>query len=250
MGIFCFEGDFLYFDIHSHILPDVDDGAKNTEDAVALLKMMKKSGISTVLATPHFYPMETNFEEFLEITRKAYDGLLKEIKGKKLPQVYLGCEMLYYKGIGNSEVLGQLCLNRSKYLLLELANGDITPALFEDITGLKEKGIIPIIAHIERYAFDRNFKKLLSFLKENDIPIQINAVSFLIPPLKRVIKMLFKAELFCVVATDTHSVYDRPPFMKEALSAVRDTFGKGYRIRLTKNATRLYDEIVGNDNDK
>ncbi len=238
------------FDIHSHILPQIDDGAADMKEAVELLKIMKKSGITSVIATPHFYPDLISLEDFSEITGNAYRDLLAETANKKLPKVYLGCELLYYKGVGNSDALPQMTLNGSKYLLLELAVGDIDKDLFQDLLLLKEQGITPIIAHVERYFSDRSFKKLLTFLKENDIPVQLNAVSFLIRPLKRIIKMIFKSELFCVVGTDAHSICERPPFMKEAFEAIRDTYGKEMRHRLIKNANLLYNEITGDTIEK
>lgn len=241
----------MYFDIHSHILPGIDDGAKDMKESVQLLKMMKKSGISTVLATSHFYPIQVNLEGYLEATNKAYQELKEEVENKKLPQIYLGCEMLYYKGIGNSDVLKELCLNKSKFLLLELTDFDINDNLFEDILNLKKNAdIVPIIAHIERYCYAHNFKKFLKFVKENNIPVQINTDSVMLRNCNRVLKTIFKNDIFCVLATDTHSVDRRPPLMKEAYVYVRDNFGAQYRERLVKNAKKLYQEIIGEDIEK
>ncbi len=240
----------MYFDIHSHILPGVDDGAKDFEESVKLLKIMKKNGITAVMATSHFYPDITNLEDYLEVTNEVFNKLLEKIKGKNLPKVYLGSEMLYYKGLGNCEILRSVTLNGSKYLLLELAAGDISKQLFEDITALKEQGIIPIIAHVERYAEDRNFKKLITFLRKNDIPVQINAVSFLIKPLKKFIKLILKSEIFCVIGTDSHSVFERPPFLKEAFEVLQRDYPKGYFDILMKNNFKLYDEIIGDKGEK
>lgn len=236
----------MFFDIHSHILPNVDDGAKDMEESVALLKMMKKNGISTVLATSHFYPDQTNYDVYLDVTKSVFSELKGYTKNKGLPEIYHGCEMLYYKGIGNSEVLDKLCLNGSKYLLLELTDFDINEGLFEDILKLKNnQKIIPIIAHIERYYRAKNYKKLLGFLEENKIPVQINAASVMIKPLKRTLKNIFSRNIFCVIATDTHSVSERPPLMSEAYVYIRDNFSPDLRERLAKNSKRLYKEIIG-----
>jgi protein-tyrosine phosphatase len=236
----------VFFDIHTHILPGIDDGAKDLEESIKLLKMMKKSGISSAVATSHFYPLETTYEDFLFATGEAFRQLKEEIEGKKLPLIYPGCEMLYYRGIGNSEGLCKLCLNDSKYLLLELTDPDINNGLFEDINDLKaNSGIIPIIAHIERYGKARNFKNLITFAKTEKIPVQINALSVFTPFYKRTIKSILKENLFTVLATDTHSVDERPPLMKQALTYVRDNYGGEYRARLVKNSSKLYSEIIG-----
>ena len=56
----------MYFDIHSHILPGVDDGAKDICESVELINSMKKEGITAVIATPHFYPNEMYLSDFLQ----------------------------------------------------------------------------------------------------------------------------------------------------------------------------------------
>lgn len=241
----------MFFDIHSHILPGVDDGAQDLEESLKLLKMMKKSGISNVIATSHFYPEEVNYDVYLEVTRESFKELEKATNGKGLPKIYYGCEMLYYRGIGNSEVLNGLCLNGSKYLLLELTDFDINDYLFEDIINLKTKqGITPIIAHVERYYKAKNFKKLLKFLEKNNVPVQINAASVMIKPLRKTLKEIFSMGLFCVIATDTHSSEERPPLMSEAYVYIRDNFSPQLREKLARNSKKLAKEIIGENFEK
>jgi len=237
----------LYFDIHSHILPQIDDGAQNTDESVELLEMMKKNGITDVLATSHFYPEQTNYEAYLDVTKSAFEDLMKEIDGKKLPNIHLGCEMLYYKGIGNSEVLAPLCLNGSEFLLLELTDYHINDSLFEDILDLKQKqNIIPIIAHVERYSGAKNFKRFLEFLKENYIPVQINAQSVMFRPYKRKVKSILNKGLFCVIATDTHSKTERPPLLNEAYGYIKEKYGEEMCSRLLENSEFLRKRIIMN----
>ena len=64
-----------FLDVHSHILPNVDDGAKDMETSVKLLEMLKEQGVTDVIATPHFYPIEDSIEEFVEIVDTAYNNL-------------------------------------------------------------------------------------------------------------------------------------------------------------------------------
>ena len=63
-----------FLDIHTHILPNVDDGAKNMETAIKLLEMLKEQGVTDVVATPHFYPDEDNAEEFAKTVETAYNN--------------------------------------------------------------------------------------------------------------------------------------------------------------------------------
>ena len=234
------------FDMHSHILPSIDDGAEDLNEALKILKLMQLQGITDVIATPHFYPALDNLDEFFEDVAEAMKKLKEFVVKRGLPNIYLGCELLYFTGIGQSDSLKQFCLNNSNYLLLELTDDCINKELFADITAIRENlGLEPIIAHVERYCLARNYGKLIRFLAANNIPIQINADSVLIPRLGRVVKKLLDSGLLCVVASDAHSVGIRPPRVKGALKHIAKTYGVEYRERLIKNSEYLFKEIVG-----
>lgn len=233
------------FDIHSHILPAIDDGAKDLDESLKLLELMKEDGITHVMATPHFYPQDTNLDSFLQASVSCYNKLNKEIKGRALPQIFLGCEMLYFDGIGNSTSLSRLCLNNSRFLLLELTDHIINDRLFKNLTILTEQvGIIPIIAHIERYCKAKNFKKLLEFVIENNIPIQLNTESFFIPFFRRPLKKILKSDAIIILGTDTHSVDLRPPKMKAALEFIEKKYGKETKEKIIGNADTFFRIIV------
>ena len=233
------------FDIHSHILPAVDDGAVSIEESVEILRLMKAQGITDVIATPHFYPADDNLDDFVEAINKAYENLSKTAVKLGLPNIYLGCELLYFGGIGHSEAISQFCLGNSNFLLLELTDECINEALFGEIISIRENlGLEPIIAHVERYCGARKYKKFIKFLIANDVPVQINAASVLIPQLKGVVKKLLNSPLFCVVATDAHSVELRPPRLKEALDFIEKNYGKDCCFRLADNSEYLYGAIT------
>lgn len=238
---------FLYFDIHSHILPEVDDGATDIDNAVQLLEMAKENGISDILATPHFYPSEDSLEAFLTRTKNAYDKLNEKIENKELPNIYLGSEILYFIGMGTAENLFALTLNGTKYILLELGGSDINKFLFKDLAELKKRNYVPIIAHFERYIKLKGFKKLLSFVKANGIIVQINTISLTVPRNLRFLKKLLKNNIFCVLATDTHSLDERPPVLNSALDVIKQKLGNKYHDRLIKNSQKLFKKIIGED---
>lgn len=236
---------FLLFDIHSHILPNVDDGAKDLKESIELLKLMKENGITNVMATPHFYPQDTDLNNFIISVNSAYRALKKEIANRDLPNIYLGCELLYFNGIGYSTSLNKLCLNKSQFLLLELTDQVIDDKLFENLDALTENtGIIPIIAHIERYYKAKNYKKLINYVIEKNIPIQLNATSFFIPFFRRTLKKLLLSSAIIILGTDAHSCDLRPPRLKAALDLIEKRFGKEYKEKLIRNSNFFFSKIV------
>lgn len=207
--------------------------------------MMKNDGITDVIATPHFYPDCDSLDDFKAQTEKAYNNLLTAAKGKELPNILLGSEVLYYRYIGISESADKFCLNNSRYLLLELTDDCITDSFFEDINNLKNKsGIIPIIAHIERYYKAPAYKKLLKFIKKEKLLTQINASSFFLPHYRKISEKLVKIGYVTYLATDSHSADKRPPKMKDALRYISDRLGTEYSDNLIRNSEQLYEKIT------
>lgn len=237
-------------DIHSHILPGVDDGARNLNESFCLLSEMHRQGISDVIATPHFYPDSDSRESYFRRIIPAYESFKKEYTeklsaGEKLPNVYLGSEVLYFPGILSSDHISDFTLNNSRYLLLELTDAAVDDKLFEELYILKnERRIIPIIAHIERYHKAKKFKKLLKFIESEKIPAQVNASSFFVKGLAKPAEKLIKQNRAVFIATDAHSPEKRPPMMASALRVISKKFGERYKERLIRNSERLLEEIL------
>jgi len=235
----------VLLDIHAHILPAVDDGAKNLEASITLLENMKQQGITHVIATPHFYPHSDTIEDFK--ARVASSLLLLNELSTNLPNIILGCELFYFNGISKSEYIHDFTINKSRYILLEPDPYELTSGLMEEILYLKnELGIIPIIAHIERYHKTRGFRAFLKFVKENKILTQVNASSFFDKSYTRTLKKLFKNGIVTFVATDTHSLR-RPPMMDSALLEIEKRYSKAEKEHLLSNLEILYGEITSEE---
>ena len=237
-------------DIHSHILPNVDDGAKNIHASLEILSSMKRQGITDVIATPHFYPNSHDLDHFIEKTQSAYQLLLSLPEYENLPNIYMGCELLYYNSVSRSQSLEYFTINNSNYLLLELTPYDIGKTLFDEILTLKyERNIIPIIAHIERYSISHKYKYLVDFVKANRIQTQVNTTSFFSRKYPAVLHQLFNRNIITYLGTDSHSMESRPPMMKHALNAIEQSYGEAAKLRLLQNADNLFREITKKDND-
>lgn len=234
-----------FLDVHSHILPNVDDGAKDMETSVKLLEMLKEQGVTDVIATPHFYPIEDSIEEFVEIVDTAYNNLKQETLGKELPNVYLGCELRYFNGIGKSAAIKQFVISGTNYLLLELPYGvPITKLVLQDIIDISERqGLTPILAHIERYSKVKGYKKLLKLIIDGYALAHINAGGVLSKEEAKTCVKLIKGGFVSYLASDTHSVHNRPPQIKQALDVVADRLGKSATNRLIIKSNNLLEEI-------
>ena len=122
------------FDIHSHILPGVDDGPTEIETSLQLLSSMKEQGITDVIATPHFFATHENLEEYISKVNSAYTLLKEESKHKDLPNIYLCSEVFYFSGMGKINSVKSLSLCNSKYILLELPFCPITDNIINALT--------------------------------------------------------------------------------------------------------------------
>ena len=234
----------MFFDIHTHILPGIDDGAADMDESINILKALKEQGVTHVMATPHFYPQEDDFNSFFAKTSKAYNSLVSKIKGQDLPKIYLGCEMLYCKWAVTSDIIHHFCLNNSNHILIELSDYDIDKKFFVDMIHLKIAGYEPVIAHIERYMHSPKFRKFLNFIKDVEITVQINAESILDPKYKRVIKKLLSGKYNTILGSDSHNCTDRAPKIAEALQYIENTFGSDTRKSIEDKTLSVFNNIL------
>ncbi len=234
-----------YLDIHSHILPDIDDGARDIETSVALLRMLKEQGVTHVIATPHFYPDTDSAEDFAERVDIAYSHLKKAACGADLPQVYLGCELHYFSGISKSKSITQFAIRGTKYILLELQYGTpITKTVLQDITDIYENtGLTPILAHVERYTKLSGYKKLLKLISDGTALAQINAESVLSKDYCKPTEKLIKGGYISFLASDAHSLRRRPPYIDKALKTIEEKLGRSAATRLVIKSNKLLEEI-------
>lgn len=236
---------YAMLDIHAHILPTVDDGAKDIEESLALLQRLKEQGITDVVLTPHFNANMDNLDAFFELIKNTENQLRETIKHKDLPNIHLGCEVRFFFGMGKCEKLRDFTLAGSDYLLVELSSfAPITKAVIKEITELSENlDIVPIIAHIERCAHLRGFKKLMSLIGEEKILTQVNAQSVAFDPLKKICIKLIKDGCVTFLASDCHSIDKRPPEFENAYNIIEKECGSEYVTALKQNSKQLKEEI-------
>lgn len=168
-------------DFHSHILPEMDDGAENVGVSLELLRLSAEQGVEAMVATPHFYPHSEDPTTFLKRRKEAVDKLFSggySVNGG-MPRIYLGAEVAYYPGIGSSSQLSQLCIAGTRTLLLEMPFCRWSDSVIADVFKLKERaGIQVVIAHVERY-IDMQRRDMRKILLSSGVLLQSNAEYFI-----------------------------------------------------------------------
>ncbi len=236
----------MYIDIHAHILPSVDDGAKSTEEALQLLRMLKSQNTRAVSLSPHFYPAtETSLEEYKSRINSSFEKL-KAAKSDDLPELYLGSEVHYFNGISTFSEIDKLCMGNSHYILVELPYRAITARTLNEITELNlNRGLGVILAHIERYRRFDGYDALLKLISDGFAIGQVNAYSFLHMRTRRKALSLVKEGYVGLIASDCHSAEHNPPRIEEAISVIRKKLGNSYVHKLQVCSEKLYEEIKG-----
>lgn len=208
-------------DIHSHILAEIDDGSKDMEMTINMLKKAEKSGTTDIIATPHF--MRGRFEvEYNEVLKKVEE--LKEISRENNIDIniYAGQEIYYNKNIleyYNDNMIGTI--NNTKYMLIELPMLEFNiDEVINTIYELQIRGITPIIAHPERYKpFIKKPSMINTFIEEGML-FQLNAGSItgaFGKDVKKTANKYLENNIYSFIGSDAHRDIGRDTDIKEAL---------------------------------
>lgn len=216
-------------DFHSHFLPKVDDGAKNLDESLEMLRISKKSGVDTIVSTSHCYAFGGNrdIQNFLERRKSAYSQVLNAIESdaESYPDIVLGCEVHLVPNLSTFPDLPQLCIENTNYILLEMPSSDWKDEDFEEIYQITNLGLMPVIAHIDRY-FDMEDK--FADLFSLNLLFQANAESFLSRDSRRKLYGLIKNDALHLIGSDMHNTDSRPPNLAKAYAVIENKFGKIY----------------------
>lgn len=230
-------------DLHTHILPKMDDGSQDLRTTVKLLTSLMKQGICTVCATPHYYAQHESIESFLQRRQKAFSSLNDALKGENdsaFPEILLGAEVAYFSGIANGTQLSELCLSGTRTLLLELSYTQWTPQQVEDVASLSlDYGYQVILAHPERFSHMRSYWKDMERMMALPIALQINADSLLHWRSRKVALELLNSTQYPLLASDCHNLTSRPPRLEKARLVVRKKLGVDILTRIDETALRF-----------
>ena len=208
-----------FVDIHSHILPGIDDGAKNTEESINLLNSMYELGFSKVICTPHTYP--GLYDNTNDSIKNSFSNLIEKAKINlelDYASEYMIDESIFEKVEKNSI----LCI-KEKYVLIEMSFLYEHPKIFDVIYKLRLNNYIPILAHPERYIYYENsFEKFVK-LKKLDCRFQLNLLSltgYYGNSSLRISEKLIKNNLIDFFGSDIHNL-NQIKFMNNNLKIER-----------------------------
>lgn len=200
-------------DIHCHILPGIDDGAKDLREAGKMLSMQHSSGVDGLFLTPHFYPEEKSIATFLTERARAWDELRASLAPWETAQLRLGAEVRYSEQLLSLD-LRKLTLGEGDYLLLELPGRRYPAYLTRIMEELMGMGLNPILAHAERCVYFREEPELLKQLADLGVLAQISAGALFDRRDKNFSVACLHHGLAQIVATDAHNTADRKPCME------------------------------------
>lgn len=229
-------------DIHSHIIFDVDDGPKTLEDSRRLLEESYRQGVRTIISTSHRRKgMFETPEEKIAANFKQVQDLAKQV-ADDLTVLY-GAEIYY-----TSDILKKLeegtfpNLGGTKYVLIEFSMNTPYKDIHSALGNVIRLGMIPVVAHIERYHCLENDEDRVSELINMGCYMQVNSSNILKPKLfgdrykfmKKRVQFFLERDLVHFVASDMHNLDDRPPYMQKAYQIVAKKYGAARAEELFK----------------
>lgn len=219
-------------DFHTHILPGVDDGSRVEEESIKIIEQAKKAGFTDIIATSHY--LEEHYEEDEETRKK----LLEQLQSKVDVNLYLGNEFYITRNV--EELLKDhklSTINYSKYLLMELPFNNQVIFLNEVIYKLLSLGVVPIIAHPERYEYVQEDPDQLQELIDRGVLFQMNYGSIIGQygkKAQKTAKYLLKNDYIHFLGSDTHRINGIYLKIDKALKKIEKIVGKENLYRLTE----------------
>ena len=226
-------------DIHCHILPAIDDGAASLEVSLAMARLSAASGVDTIIATPHFGCDDVNAKSRADMIREKGELLRSALRENNIPiTLYTGAE------IGGASALdparlrrGELpTLNGTRYMLCEFHFDDPSiPVMDRVLHSMLAEGIVPILAHPERYEAVVHDPRVVLRWRNDGCGIQVNKASvngLFGKQVQNAVLWFLDHRLVTAVATDSHETGER---RAPQMDRLRDTL----EARLGRDYTRL-----------
>ena len=223
-----------FTDVHTHILPGVDDGSPDLSRSLDMIRMARMNGTRRIILTPH---RRGHYRKTPDELREIFAVLSRE-SAKLFPDVtlYLGNEIAYEPDVPHKLETGQvLTINDTEYALIEFQPGTPYSHITRAVSEVRYAGFLPVVAHIERYDCARTHPELAVERLELGALIQMNADSILGKHgfgVKRYCHKMLSQEKVHVIGSDAHNLDARPPLLRECFLRIHKKYGADYAARL------------------
>lgn len=219
--------DQRILDVHSHILPGVDDGSRNTDESRQMLELLCAQGVKRAIATPHFLANRDSVDGFIDKRNKSYDSL-KEALNAQAPEILLGAEVEYYPGISRLDGLCKLCIEGTDAILVEMPMSKWSKYVADELINMSAtRNVRVIIAHFER-CMGYQDPSVIESIYNSDVLLQINASFILNLHTRRKALKLLKDRRVHFIGSDCHNISSRRPRIGEAYDIVERKLGAGF----------------------
>lgn len=234
-------------DIHCHVLPEIDDGSTSKQMSVELCDMAAKSGVTDIIATPHMTDLYAK-KEFHDRVAVRMKYLNDKLKSENIPvKIHKGCEVYASKDILYSPDLTDLTLAGSKYLLFEFSFIDSDFSYVREVvTVIQSQGLVPVIAHPERYDFILKDYTNINRFADCGVLFQCNLGSLtgeLGKKEKRLAKEMLDKGAISFLASDAHRVKFRNTDIKGMINYINEHDKKidtsGFETYLQANPQKI-----------
>lgn len=222
-------------DIHSHLLPGIDDGARDFETSMEMFRIAGKNGIGAMILTPHYKPVHHNASP--ATIRRLISEMEEKLAEEKIDiRLYPGNEIYYHSEAVAQALEGGLCtLAGSSYVLVEFNPMDEFEYIRNGLYQFLSEGFRPVLAHVERYRCMTSKTDRTEELTGMGAYIQVNAGSIMGHyglQTKGFARGLLKKDLVHFVATDAHDAKNRAPELEECARFLTKRFGEDYTREL------------------
>lgn len=224
-------------DLHAHILPGIDDGAKDWDESLWMLSLAAEDGITDILATPHQHadgPYSNHNEKVQTLVAELQERVITA--GLNI-NVHMGGEVLISPDVVERVAAGQaVTFGQGKYLLLELPAHEVPRYTRQVVYDLQLQGITPVLAHVERNVGFVKAPELLAELIEVGALAQMTAASITrhgSPELLEMVAICLTHNMVHMLASDAHSPIRRPPMMGHYAQRLEQVMDEERVIELT-----------------
>ena len=229
-------------DVHSHILPGIDDGSPDVETSLKMIEALQSQGARAIVLTPHYYSDSISYEDFVARRDNALHLLEKSLPPGS-PKLIPAAEVYITKYLLNNSNLDALKIGNTTYALIEHPfSCDFSQETYDRLLSLNyDYGIKPILAHIERYPAFMDDGDLLDSYIEMGCIAQVNISSF-VDSSRSLRKKLFKyleSGRIHLIGTDCHNLSSRKPDFETGVNAIIKKCGAEAVDVLERNANIL-----------